>query len=672
MSESYGREHAGSLTSGIDENKFDQISNSIEPSEAERESDLPKGTRYYLDQFRLMIEKSLLLAPFELSRPDSGSGNGRYRYKFYYPAPNLRNCLRRKLDSIVNSAQDPPPRRSFEKCPPRIFAIHVFYVYMMVKLALSGILQLRYKRLSEEYRPALRDNRSSTKHCALSWDIIEPKNLAQLERTSFILDFLGSPFTLRTEFVSLAFVLAALVPATFYIGVLMYRKRTLVPDSYNFLKDPDGERRELREILAKNIEDQFEYHDHELGPTARPSIVTTNIYRHEHVLSMPAERIIRGISSYSCRYREKFCRDNFFRFIREENLNDFVIPAHRKNKVLRWILFMKLTLFTLVLTICIVGASTLHWSLFEIELMLRTSRRIEWLKCRQWNPNGTLIRDPSRMMLHRIDSKYLSGSIRVNKEFNFEDILYLELREFWRECVILGLELNLIAMISAAWASIHIVNCAGNYVSRFVWVQQLQDQLDNCLRLMDEFILIRDSQTSIDSKFKYKARLEKAITISYLNFCLFKKESKSQVALQNYYGEQVAISATGTLGFSFLILSSVDSKNANIIYAVTIAMLAVSNLFLTISASLTRRIQRIFHTLNEVLAKASTNSMELSYIIGAWRRQVLTDSQVEDVYSTSAFGLKLTSSSLITFNSSVFGICLVMYQKSNSPERVVA
>lgn len=650
-------------------NKFDQLSSTF--NDVEPIKDLIHHKTHYnlIKKYQLIVNITSFVLPFEIKR--GKKEDDRFQYIFYNPFKTIYAYIilfikRFRSNSEKSHLAEIAMIDSKNLCPIRIYLLHILNLYAVIKLSSIAFYQLKYEKLSIDYHPSVRFGANQTDLCALKSDIIEPMMiLKRLEMVTTKLSELGSCFTILNDYSTLTFTVTSLVIIILYCGSLLYRKSALIIDSLSFIMDPVRERKRLKLDLYRNIESIFNCHDNELGHRRKDSIQPRHSIGKLSTNINVNDRLARVTSSCSCRFRERFRRESYLTSLKEHDVLERVLPAHRRKRALDQIVKVQLFIFFLMIITCCFVSVTVHWTLFARELHDRIKRRILLIDCFKWNPNATLINDPTKVFFKILDHEYPYGML-VNLSMTDlrSRLISIELPYMLENGWIqLGFEMSVLSITSGVWGANYVKNAIGSLLTRNIWIQQLRKQLQDCIKLMEYYAYLNDSLEHIEMKSIRKKKLEDALSITYLNFSLFRSEMTSHRTIQNFYSDQLLAFTFGNLLFSYLILSSVDSKNQSAIYSVTISVLTLTNIFIIVCSVLTERTQGLFHYMNEILAKASSNSMELSYIIDVWRRQILTDDQVENAYSIKAYGLNLSSSNLIAFNSSVLGIWLLIYRQ---------
>lgn len=518
--------------------------------------------------------------------------------------------------------------------------------------------QLQYDRLLAQYEPTIRPQANTSKLCAIRADISENVDIVeQLRYTSKWLKYLGSCYSVNNDFVTLSLSEGALIILSLYLSAILHLNRCIKLDSYSFVRDPAKERKRMRLNIAKNIETIFNCKDDDLINIQNRRDSRLNSVTNADTLDTNSS----GSSSCACRYRQRLRRQMFLRFLRRENIINQLDPGNRNEHAANLSIKIQFVAFWAFFIIFSIISVVNLYALFKLEHDARVSRRLNLIQCQRWHPESVLIRDTMKFMVEPTEN--VNWTQLASSQQSPQDIATraarLELTNMLSNKYLLyTFEMIVLAVSSGTWFSIYLTNLFGDYSVRLCWINQIQGQLRDCVRQLDDQSL----PVEPEQQESRKRRLEKSLSSTFLNFALFRLESEDSLTSQNFYAEHISLFTLGTLGLGFSILSNIHSRSAYVIYGLTLSTLTIANSLIAVCAIATDRIQKIFHSVNDLLARASTNSMELSYIVAVWRRHILSDSQVMDHYSTSAYGINLSTENLIALDSSILGVWLLIYR----------
>lgn len=638
-------------------------------SELTKKQNQINSKKWAIRCLRFIVGFCQIVNPYYIERSKSQS-DPRYRYVFYDPWRPLVRMTRSLWSQLIGASSQHESqqlninqRQRQSRCSPRIQLLNLINLYVFVKLILSSYFQLQFEHLSAEHKLSIAPQANASKFCVLKEDLFEPEDIKQkLEYTSSWLRYLGISYSVHNDFVSLIVAENALTILCLYISSSLNLGKCIILDSYSFLRNSQLERKRMHLNISKNINTIFNCTDEDLAHSQHTT------HRESRLKSLTASDTSdvnsSGSSCCACSYRQRLRRHLFLKFIKRENIIQHLKPGSRSKFAAKISITTKLVSFVALFVSIIIIAVFYHYIIFKLEFDSRVSRRLKLIECQRWNPNALLIRDTMKFMVEPVDNNNFMNWTQIINSQGFTDNLMARIKSFElsnmlsRKYVLFEIEMILFIASTGAWFSLYLTNLFGDYSVRLCWINQIQGQLRDCIRQLDDQLL----PVALNQLPKRKRRLDRSLTLTFLNFELFRLESQASSASQNFYAEQIALFSLGSLGLGFFILSKIHSKNPNVIYGITMLSLIIANWLIALCAIATDRIQKIYHSLNDLLARASTNSMELTYIISVWRRHLLTDSEVMDHYSTSAFGIHLSTENLIAIDSSIFGIWLLIYR----------
>lgn len=316
-----------------------------------------------------------------------------------------------------------------------------------------------------------------------------------------------------------------------------------------------------------------------------------------------------------------------------------------------------------IASIVIVFAISLSGLLYR-EVTQRIEQRFEQLECNRWHPQGL-----SRKWLSIFeDFTNLSHELAYRRaEHNYSSSAWLELAVEVELPLMLNQPYIIVPSIFIALQFIMIETCFGVYVicaalnhsSKSIWLAQICRQLNLIRHMMDELNLAH-YEIGIDKSniSLCKKQIEQALELSYINFILFQKESRSGRNYLSFVILQLATTAIGSVMIVLcLLVSSNDETKSNriVIWSMVIMFIMLFDIYFIMSVSSTIKIHRLFGDVNMIMAKSTQVSMANSLIMSLWRRQMMTRNEIEAVFGTQTFGFDLTYSNFIQFNSYVLG-----------------
>lgn len=318
--------------------------------------------------------------------------------------------------------------------------------------------------------------------------------------------------------------------------------------------------------------------------------------------------------------------------------------------------------------------------LWLIELWKRVHLRLDLYECRDWQQPTALINNnnystTTTTWLQDYYSPILDGMDLDERQFRlYANYHEQQVKTWWTiyHDLILGvelvktfdyrvgffvLELFLISNIILTWLGFYWILLCLNFLSIQIWLKQIKDQL----------IIAKEMMQSYDSMMLFtiytKKHIEDPLMHAYLNFILFKRDYYHVARLYRFLMLQLAIMTCGAAIFCLCI----ETKTANVedrLYSlmITSSVIVILDVCCLMSVRFTSQVSSMFKMVNLIMAKASTISMESSYVVGLWRQQILTPVETEKAFGFSIMGFDLSYSNFIQLNSYVLGGVLYIFQ----------
>lgn len=155
-------------------------------------------------------------------------------------------------------------------------------------------------------------------------------------------------------------------------------------------------------------------------------------------------------------------------------------------------------------------------------------------------------------------------------------------------------------------------------------------------------------------------KIKKALTVTYLNYELFRRDVQTLLDFLNSSANFVTYMVLLIALQCYFVFTNMIKTNQILMWFEWLASLFVYNLFFYMFATVTNRVNDLSHKICNMTGRAGANSLELTYIISLWRRQMLSEAEVKSLFTTRTFGIQYTQSNQITFNSYVLGLALLM------------
>lgn len=285
----------------------------------------------------------------------------------------------------------------------------------------------------------------------------------------------------------------------------------------------------------------------------------------------------------------------------------------------------------------------------------RIEQRYAEIKCRFWNPAAI----PRRMFPklcdfgHPMDElAYIaigrSNDLKLALRYEMPAMLNLQTMQF---CT----EIFWFYAIYCVWVSVYFLTAALNHMNQTQWLDQINCQLQICSSLMEK---LSQCDERLHGSLFARKQIERALSICYINFMLFRREQKYdrplfkfavlQLSLIVFFGGLVTIWA----------LRNMDDRNGIVMWSISMFIVTLLNMMVHLLVTFTNKIYNIFDQLNGIMCKSVHISMQSSAIVSLWRRQIMSPQEVFNNFGVEIVGIKFTQANFIQFNSYIFGLSL--------------
>lgn len=582
-------------------------------------------------------------------------------------------CGHSPLRFLVNKSKS----RWQARCPLRVYLIYIFITFTTFWFTMTGFFQLQYGK-TLGVLPKDQPGSNITSRCALPNEIyIDQRIESKLKWLKSRMLLIGIPTIAHIDLgayalFSMIILLATLVLGGFYLNM---SSQILWLDSLGFILDPVRERFRFRSELNQLMEHVMQIEDKQssrcdmfneeyLKPRWRirarkgASFSPLRIARHRSYL-MPSMLDQSQMNLVKPSIESKII---FSKFIQDEDLSKLIQPKNLSYKSFRRrcnIIYMAM-IFTVTFGSVIFLIFVYNFVLDE--LRLRTRQRIQEADCSIWNPAAIPRQDP--YMLEPIDSPeerkaYLAydGSLKqlISLAINYEFGRFMSNSRIYTMALIF-VEFCIIA----AWMNNFVWNFVSHLSSMFGWSNQVLAEMDTCIKLLDQFSYLESARVKVGRL----REVEKALAIAYIQFELYRRDMKDRQLQLSFNAFHIVgfISSTSLAGY--LVLSAISTSNRTFIRMLTYFTILAFNVFLLICIKSLNQVRLMIKKATSILAKICSNSLETSYISALWRRQLLRDKDIQQLYAVRLAGIRLSHSTLISFNTYLFGLWLFILRPS--------
>jgi len=641
-------------------------SNELEPTD--RELELDRNCRLQSHRsFARTIKLHLWALSLELEPTGAGHSSESRGLKnvlaFNGPLKSM-DLSRPNRDSYLSVART----FALERLPVLIYM--AMNVYIPVKFACLAYLQnendkivsgLQGQWLDEVYA----SSNSSAIECSLavrnqslsngeaSFDQ-DQNQYERLEAISNLLDLLGDPFKEIKGVATIIFATtASLSPIFYYSTIVISRCCKLRVDLLAFILDPVGELSRINEQLLqlmRGVNESFKNYMRERKILISSTRIPTEVSGEEVCSSIEA-------SDKQAHNLDRTRSIGYANLLSRINLRHLVQPINLNCQHHRWM--TKMTNFLLILgtangfTFSLLMLAAVGW----FELKARTSLRLAQLECRK--QNILLNRDVVRLEELTSYEHKLAYELYDGTSGNLIRLTALvEARYYFTMRRTLALGEILLNVLSASFGLSFsaVIYLACSY-DKWVWLNQISGQVERATKLTAHNC---EQTKTFGFNETRNLRLVETLTVAYLNYELFRRQQRKHRTFCNYLLVQIITLGAGILLLSFLLASSASQSYNFFVFVLATYVAMVVNVYMLFGASATRKVERLMKNVLRMMANDPGRSSELTHTIQLWRKQALTDKQVERAYALSLLGVYLTYEKIVTFNFYLLALWLIL------------
>lgn len=313
------------------------------------------------------------------------------------------------------------------------------------------------------------------------------------------------------------------------------------------------------------------------------------------------------------------------------------------------------------------------------ELDLRLERDENMAKCHQWNSNATLIHDPTLLRIHEklqfIELKFDERGNEISLTNKSSKFLYriefkhvIELPRFDSFTSRLWyFEKKVHYLMLSFYQAFLFAYFTEMVTFRYLWYRKVKKQLILCNKMLRETIYL--SKTERES---HRKQIEECLLVILINFKLFIKSH--QIGWYLLYAFHVC----------YLVGIMIFRKNFTLVPWTPFVFMAatmIMNFLLSLIFFHVRCYRRLFNLINNIhpnlirledddyasegddatklillklRPKSNYESGANSFLRIYWRKMMIDDKEVENLYSNRIFGIRVSESNVVNFNEYIF------------------
>lgn len=341
----------------------------------------------------------------------------------------------------------------------------------------------------------------------------------------------------------------------------------------------------------------------------------------------------------------------------------------------------------------------LFWFLYA-ETSTRAKLRCKILHCKLNYNNTTILDDPYDMWSDPLTQLLMSQHNNYTKSYDCMTWTHLgfELRQIGNNpWVLIYFGLLATSFFNCCVTGFAIfLSFYGGLIYNYGWLEQIHEQVKDCINLLERLNHIErnmhmSNRTQLISKWHYycatgqnvinneqwvnqlnakspnccyySRQIQKALMITYLNFELFRNEFRTTRQMCNLNLLQyLPVPILNSILCTFWTGSSLSKHIKMDIYQPllqSIVYISFMNWLIICSDILHKKVQKLYKSVDLLVTKLISNSMELEYIHELWSKQLMSETDITHYYCPQILGNYLSSSILIGINSYAFALWLV-------------
>lgn len=331
------------------------------------------------------------------------------------------------------------------------------------------------------------------------------------------------------------------------------------------------------------------------------------------------------------------------------------------------------------LVVGIVASCIVVTKMLQNQVETSLAEQVAQLQCKQ-----LLHSDSARLEKHRLnneDDKFWQDHWRHHEQ-DESGLFWLEFKRLWLASLdawLFYLSGFGVVVVFYAASVVVVVVYVCNLHYKLVWLADLDAKMDYLYTLMSKEACRRTKKTiekiatstrtavaivndtNNDDESTGVSAILGAFASCYLSYEQFREQHQASRWVSDRMASFCLLGYGVVLVLTYSVYDSAMSDNlAYNLYTSGLCVIAVNAIWAS-SALIVRRVERFFGKLMRCQAMAADLKLELSYVVILWRRQLLDKQDFGSHYALSLFGVRLSQSALISLDSELIGLALVIY-----------
>lgn len=598
----------------------------------------------------------------KLSKNGSNNDNSyenKYLVKYYLPL---------KLSSIPYDS----------RMTKRSNIISLILILLAIRYLWVARILILYPKYLELWQPKVITGANRTENCALPSDILndEPEILEQLTKLKFMLGIVGQSTTSCPNIfsfclMSVVSIMTTMVIGAAYFGIQKYQYRL---PSIDFLLDPLRERHDFYTNIHSTVNNILDIHKNthttiqyrsssELFDHDSEDVYKSSTGNSVQSSATPMRNPQKGPKFGLRHYQDD--RASFKRLAQEMKVWKNIHPIHLTYDIYAicltgaWIAMG--CLFFFVTSIFFFNWFFIH----QTDYKLKTRDRVEYIKCKRWNSSSVLIYD--QFQLDPIELDPITSKADITEQQIQDAAAFIELSQFRCIRFIFGHTSYVYFWFQlCAMLNMNLWYIVVTLLHQYFWLSQVIKRFDICLNLMDRYHYVTKNIDRLENRSSNTTNLEtlkidilNTLTIVYVDWNIYRAQLRQFRIILGLAGSHLSAIVVGVYFSIYFTLynKDLDSKWMSVWFYVALPLI-LFNLYFAVCISLINMVTSMSKRITTLMSKACINSMELTYIMTLWRRQMLSEDEINRFHTINVLGIEFSQTKLITFNSYMLGVVL--------------
>lgn len=245
----------------------------------------------------------------------------------------------------------------------------------------------------------------------------------------------------------------------------------------------------------------------------------------------------------------------------------------------------------------------------------------------------------------------------TNYDGSFTDSVRLFLVEFklfygWRE-VCLYLEIAHSLVFNSHSMPLYVGLYIAQYVSKSLWLIQIRSQVKDCsASLIKTFKASKSGQDyGANQSREAKNNNMRLLTLTYLNFELFRREQKAYQSLSNFLFLQMILLVLPLMVTPYLTLSVMNRDDRIIMFIFVGYTFSFFNIHPITSAIRTNMVLDLMKDMSRLVAYIAENHLETSLVARLWSSQIINYKDTLSFFAPKLLGISISFDKVVNLNA---------------------